>query len=55
MFLYSSAIDLFQVVLGLPVYLFLCGFQSKACLVTLLVCFLGCVLSMSIFFLQYHP
>ena len=36
-FFTSSAID--QVVLGLPVFLFPCGFQSKACLMTLLVCF----------------
>ena len=38
-FFTSSAIDLLQVVLGQPVFLFPCGFQSKACLVTLLVCF----------------
>ena len=38
-FFTSLAIDLLQVVLGLPVFLLPCGFQSKACLVTLLVCF----------------
>ena len=38
-FFTSSAIDLLQVVLDLPVLLFPCGFQSKAFLVTLLVCF----------------
>ena len=35
----SFAIDLLQVVLGLPVFLVPCGFQSKACHMTLLVCF----------------
>ena len=34
-----SVIDFFQVILGLPVFLFPCGFQPKACLLTLLVCF----------------
>ena len=38
-FFTSSATDLLRVVLGLPVFLFPCGFQSKACLVTVLVCF----------------
>ena len=41
-FFTSSAIDLFQVVLEFGVclfFLFPCGFESKACLVTLLVCF----------------
>ena len=51
-FFTSSSIDLLQIVLVLPVFLFPCGFQSKACLVTLLFVFGGCVLSMSIFFLQ---
>ena len=35
----SSAFDLLQVVLGLPDFVFPCGFQSKSCLVKLLVCF----------------
>ena len=38
-FLTSSAIDLLQVVLGLPVFLVPCGFHSMACVLTLLVCF----------------
>ena len=38
-FFTASSIDHLQVVLGLPIFLFPCGFQSKACLVTLLVCF----------------
>ena len=38
-FFTSSPIDLLQVVLGPPDFIFPGGFQSKACLVTLLGCF----------------